>query len=76
MIALREKSLYSEFFWSVFSCIWTEYGEVLRISPYPVRIWENAEQKNPEYGYFSRSVKQIDSDFFCHDFKLELQLFI
>ena len=33
------------FFWSVFSCIWTEYEEILRISPYLVRMQENADQK-------------------------------
>ena len=33
------------FFWSVFSCIWTEYGDLLRKSPYLVRIQENANQK-------------------------------
>ena len=27
---LQEKCAYSEFFWSVFSRIWTEYGEILR----------------------------------------------
>ena len=31
-----------DFFWSVFSRIRTEYGEVLRISPYSVRMRENA----------------------------------
>ena len=36
--ALREKCPYSEFFWSVFSRIRTEYGEILRISPYSVRM--------------------------------------
>ena len=43
-------------FWSVFFCIRTEYGEMLRISPYSVQIRENADQKNSEYGHFSRSV--------------------
>ena len=33
------------FFWSVFSCIWTEYGDSLRKSPYSVRMQENADQK-------------------------------
>ena len=28
LLSLREKCPYSEFFWSVFSCIWTEYGEM------------------------------------------------
>ena len=34
------------FFWSVFSRIRTEYGGILRISPYFVRMWENTDQKN------------------------------
>ena len=33
------------FFWSVFSCIRTEYGEILRISPYSVRMPKNTDQK-------------------------------
>ena len=28
------------FFWSVFSRIRTEYGAILRISPYSVRVWD------------------------------------
>ena len=40
---LREKYPYSEFFWSLFS-------------PYSVQIWENTDQKNSEYGHFSRCV--------------------
>ena len=42
-------------FWvisSTFSHIWSEYGEILRISPYSVRMWENTDQKNSEYGHF------------------------
>ena len=50
--AVREKCPYSEFFWPMFSRIWTEYGD---ISPYSVRMRENRHQKNSEYGYFSRS---------------------
>ena len=34
------------FLWSVFSHIRTEYGEMLRISPYSVRMRENTDQKN------------------------------
>ena len=60
--ALREKCLYSEFFWSVFSRIQTENGEIRGISPYSVRIWENTDQKNSEYGHFSRSVDLISSE--------------
>ena len=32
------------FFWSVFSHIRTEYGEILRIFPYSVRMRENTDQ--------------------------------
>ena len=32
----------SKLFWSAFSRIWTEYGKILRISPYSVRMQENA----------------------------------
>ena len=66
-ISLRENCPYSELFWSAFSRIWTEYGEVLHISPYSVRTQENANQNNSEYGRFLRSVlflvtfAQIDS---------------
>ena len=31
-ISLRKKCQYSEFFWSVFSRIWTEYGDIRSIS--------------------------------------------
>ena len=33
------------FFWSVFSCFRTEYGDLLRKSPYSVRTQENTDQK-------------------------------
>ena len=33
------------FFWSMFSCIRTEYGDLLHKSPYSVRIQENTDQK-------------------------------
>ena len=39
--SLRENSPYSEFFWSVFSRIWTEYGDLSVFSP-------NAGQYGPE----------------------------
>ena len=65
-LALREKCPYSEIFWSIFSRIWTEYGEgeMLRISQYSVRMRENTDQKNSEYGHFLRSVgTEYVSDF-------------
>ena len=47
LLILREKCPYSEFFWSVFSLIRIEYGEILRFSgPYSVRMRENTDQKN------------------------------
>ena len=52
---LRKRCPDSELFWSVFSRIWTKYGEILGISPYPARMQENADQNNSEYRHFSRS---------------------
>ena len=46
-VALREKWPNMEFFWSVFSCIWTEYGNLRRKSLYSVQIRENTDQKIP-----------------------------
>ena len=40
-----------------FSCIWTEYGEMWSISPYSVQMRKNVDEKNSEYGHFSRSRK-------------------
>ena len=54
---LRKKYPYSEFFWSAFPRIRTEYGEIFHISSYSVRLWENMDQENSEYGQFSRSAK-------------------
>ena len=54
--SLREKYPYLELFWSAFSCIRIEHGEILRISPYSVQMRENADQNNWEYGHFLRSV--------------------
>ena len=51
----KEKRPYSELFWSASSRISTEYREILRISPYSVRMRENADQNNTEYGHFLRS---------------------
>ena len=53
--SLREKCPYSEFLWSAFSRIRTEYGGMWSISSYSVRMRENTNQKNSEYGHFSRS---------------------
>ena len=47
---------YLEFFWSVFSHIWTEYEEIHRIYLYSVRMRENTNQKNFEYRRFLRKL--------------------
>ena len=52
--SLGKKCPYSELFWSVFSCIWTEYLR-LRISPYSVQMQENTDQNNSAYGQILRS---------------------
>ena len=54
---LREKCPNTEFFLSVFSCIQIEYGDLLRKSPYSVRMQENTDQKKLciVFGHFSRS---------------------
>ena len=48
-MTLREKCPYSQFFWSVYSRIRTEYGERENT--------ENTDQKNSKHQHFSRSVK-------------------
>ena len=50
--ALHKQCPYSEFFWSVCSGIWTEYGYLLRKSLHLVRMRENTDQKNSKYGHF------------------------
>ena len=52
---LRKMFLYSELFWSVFSCIWTGYNKIRSISPYSIGMWENTDQNYFEYRHFLRS---------------------
>ena len=49
---LRKSCPYSELLWSIFdrSQTW-----VRNLFLYSVQIWENKDQKNPEYGHFLRS---------------------
>ena len=35
--------------------------KILRISPYSVRMWENADQNKSEYGYFLRSYTNMNT---------------
>ena len=52
---LCKKCPYSESLQPGFSRIRTEYGETQCISPYSVRMRENADQNNSEYEHFLRS---------------------
>ena len=60
------------FFWSVFSHIRTEYGDICSISPYSVQMRESTEKKNSEYGHFLRSV--IPRVFLKFDFNEDFYL--
>ena len=53
--SLRKTCPYSAFFWSVFSDIWTEYGDLLFDSAV---ILENLDQRKPLFWYI------LDSDIF------------
>ena len=73
--ALCEKCRYSELFWSVFSRIQIEYGEILRISAYSVQMRENRDQNNSKYRHFSRSdVFKAPSRLFPNAFKTASKL--
>ena len=50
--ALRKNCQYSEFFWSIFSRIPTEYGDLPSKSSNSVQMPENTEENNFEYGHF------------------------
>ena len=60
-LTLHQKCRYSELFWSVFSRIWTEYGEILRTSPYSFRMRENIDQSN------SKSFAKFTRKHMCHE---------
>ena len=57
---LRKKCFYSKLFWSAFFRIWTEHTEIRIISPYSIRMWENAEQNNSVYGHFQYNFKRLN----------------
>ena len=46
---LRKKCPYLELFWSVFSGIWTEFGEMGSVCPHPVRTRGNAGQNTDTF---------------------------
>ena len=62
-VSILKYLINSVFFWipnqfrinsinTVFSRFWIEYWDLLRKSPYLVRMRENTETKNSKYGYF------------------------
>ena len=55
-LAFRGKFPYSHFFWSIFSPIRSEYGEIQSICLYSVWMRENTDQNNSEYRHFLSSV--------------------
>ena len=58
LFPLRKKCPYSALFWSAFSTIQTECGEIWSISPYSVQTRENTDQNNSEYGHFLDIVQE------------------
>ena len=60
---MHEKCPYSQLFWSSFSRIRTEYGEIRSISPHSVRMWQITDQNISEYGHFPRSIYDENKDF-------------
>ena len=77
---LRKKCPNTEFFLVRIFCIWTECGEILRISvvrisTYLVRMRENTDQKNSVFGHFSRSeTKAFEKCLFSQD-SMKVKLF-
>ena len=47
---MRKNCPYSELFWSAFSRIWIQYGQIRSISPYSVQMRENTDQNSSKYG--------------------------
>ena len=66
------------FFWSVFSCILTEYQDLLRKSPYSVRIQENTDQKKRRSWslftqWLERAFPLLPFNYFLENYTLEIQ---
>ena len=69
-MALREKCPYLELFWPAFSLIQIEYRKIRSLSPYSVRMRQNADLNNSEYGHPLRSVEHSPMIAFCETYKL------
>ena len=66
-LTLHEKCLYSDFFWSAFSRIRTEHGDLLCKFPYLDRFRESTDQKNSEFEHLLQSVSWEDFFHCFHD---------
>ena len=64
LLTLRNKCPYSELFWSAISRIQIECGEKRIIYPYSLRMRENADQNNSDYGHLSDSVNNPHWDMY------------
>ena len=62
LLSLCKKYPYSELFWSVFSRIWTEYGEI-RSPNHSVRMRENTDQNKSEHRPFHAAYHYMKSFF-------------
>ena len=62
IITLRQKCLHSQFFWSIFSLIRNEYGEMWNISRYSAQMRRNTDQENSEHGQFWRRVICVSTE--------------
>ena len=64
-LSTTEKCSYSEFLWSAFSCMQTQYGDLRSKSLYSVGMRENADQENFKYGQFLFNVVFIKFTRYC-----------
>ena len=72
---LGKKCPYSELFWSAFSRIRILNMErYLPISLYSVRMWENVDQNNSEYGHFSRNDTSDISNSFIQECLIKINI--
>ena len=74
LFKMCEKNLFyqfpcSELFWSVFSRMRTEYGEIRSIFPHSVRMRENVNQSNYEHGHFHAVFYRTGKKGFFRTFK-------
>ena len=75
-VPLRKKYQFSEFFWSVFSHMRSEYGDLLCKSWYPVQIWETRTIKSSNTGTFHALITMTKLPAFISETKNGANIFI